>query len=220
MNREIFNASIVLCRRALSSCDPRIHSFMHAWMHAVHVVVVVNSQTHLLSLHTNGLPVLAHALFLLLLADDRRLLAQRLRRLLPCLLIPDVVPQPGLFVELEKSARRFLAAPLPDDLQCHQRLVQSLAVHVVDLAIFDQLAVSLVAWVVVGATAAPVHHVVFVRFLDLLHRPVVVVLLRFVLVAVLVVRQLIGWGRRSTLLRLGRRFLHARARCCCCCCRR
>ena len=84
------------------------------------------------------------------------LLPQRLAGLLPGLLVADVVPKTRLVVHLEEPAGRRLRPPLLDDVQGHDGLVEALGIHILDLAIFDPLAVALVAGMVVRSPAAAV----------------------------------------------------------------
>ena len=110
-------------------------------------------------------------------SDLRSLLPQGLAGLLPGLLVADVVPKPGLLVHLEESAGRTLGSPLLDDLEGNDGLVEALGIDVLDLAIFDPLAVALVAGMVVGTAAAAVEDVVVGRIADVLEGPVGVLVL-------------------------------------------
>mmetsp|Transcript_18738 Transcript_18738/g.37550 ORF Transcript_18738/g.37550 Transcript_18738/m.37550 type:complete len:245 (-) Transcript_18738:17-751(-) len=101
-----------------------------------------------------------------------RLLPKGLRRLLPCLLVPDVAPRAGLLVKLQEPSGGALLSPLPDDLKRDDGLVEALGVDVFDLALFDPLAVSLVAGMVIGPAASTVQHIVLGGFLDVLEGPV------------------------------------------------
>lgn len=100
------------------------------------------------------------------------LLPQRLAGLLPGLLVADVAPKARLVVHLEEPAGRRLRPPLLDNVQGHDGLVEALGIHILDLAIFDQLAVALVAGMVVRSPAAAVQDVVGGGIADVLEGPV------------------------------------------------
>ena len=70
-----------------------------------------------------------------------------------------------------------MGSPLLDDFERDDGLVEPLGIDVLDLAIFDPLAVPLVARVVVGAAPSAVEDVVVGRIADAFEGPVGVLLL-------------------------------------------
>ena len=100
------------------------------------------------------------------------LLPQRLAGLLPGLLVADVVPKTRLVVHLEEPAGRRLRPPLLDDVQGHDGLVEALGIHILDLAIFDPLAVALVTGMMIRSPATAVKDVVGGGIADVLEGPV------------------------------------------------
>ena len=104
-----------------------------------------------------------------LLANFRRPLPQRLRGLLPRLLVANVRPQPRLLILLQKSSRRILRSDGFHDASRHEWLAPLAGVDVVDLAIFDPLAILSVARMVVRAASSSAQHIVIVWCADALH---------------------------------------------------
>jgi len=94
------------------------------------------------------------------------LLPQRLRGLLPRLLVPHVVPKFGRFVLLQKPSGGVQCAPIVDDFHCHEGFVQSFRCEVLSLAVLDNFAIALVSRVVIRTAPPAEEAVVFSGFGD------------------------------------------------------
>mmetsp|Transcript_6914 Transcript_6914/g.19440 ORF Transcript_6914/g.19440 Transcript_6914/m.19440 type:complete len:324 (+) Transcript_6914:1-972(+) len=139
-----------------------------------------------------------------LLANVGRALPQRLRRLVPGLLIANVRPQPRPLVLLQEPSP--LRSDGFHDAPRQERLAPLAGVDVLHLVIFDPLAILLVARVMIRPPAAAAQHIVVVRHEDVLHHRLFVAAPLLLLLLLLRV----GRGRRRQSGRSRRRIAAAR----------